>query len=77
MIRCKFCKSKEYMKSGFAQGVQRYKCKKCKKHFIATMINKKTSSHVLEKRDSIETKVNKFNIIKESILNLLKKFLCR
>ncbi len=33
-ISCKFCSSGNYVKSGFVQGAQRYKCKKCGANFI-------------------------------------------
>ena len=34
MIRCFECGSKNCVKSGFMQGMQRYKCKDCNKNFI-------------------------------------------
>ena len=65
------------MKSGFAQGIQRYKCKKCKKHFIEPKIQKKILSEDIDEKDFNQSKVNKSNNLKKSIFNLLKRFLGR
>jgi transposase-like protein len=33
-IKCKECGASKYVKNGFVQGVQRYKCKECGKNFV-------------------------------------------
>ena len=33
-IRCKSCSSGNYVKNGFVDGVQRYKCKECTMNFV-------------------------------------------
>lgn len=36
MTVCKFCQSDQLCKNGFVRGLQRYKCKSCKKNFTIT-----------------------------------------
>ncbi len=36
MLSCKYCSSKSYVKNGFVQGKQRYKCRQCSRTFTDT-----------------------------------------
>ena len=75
-IKCKFCGSKEYVKSGVISGSQRYRCKKCRRYYTEPQMHKKTRSDILEKNDFSDSKVEKVGSFKETVLNIFKKFFC-
>ena len=57
-IKCKFCGSKKYVKSSFAQGMQRYKCKNCKKHYTEMQTQRKAPLEYSKTSSSFENTQN-------------------
>ena len=47
MYQCKNCKSESYVKAGFVQGEQRYKCKDCGCQFVPTRQHGKSENEKL------------------------------
>ena len=71
-IKCKFCGSKEYVKSGFIQEIQRYKCKDCKKHFTEMQIQEKAPLAYSKKSSSFENTENVTPQYLKQLINFLK-----